>query len=181
MPESVFFTSDTHWHHKSILRFGRGEFFDDLDEMNESLIERWNAVVKSGDRVYHLGDFSFGNKAKIVAVLDRLQGQIHMVRGNHDRQLDSLASRFASYGDYKSIRVGDQKIVMSHYPFLTWDQAHHGSWMLHGHSHHLLAPTTQPRLDVGVDGPGYDFTPVSFEQVREIMAGRSYTPVDHHA
>lgn len=148
--------------------------------MNEALIERWNAVVQRGDRVYHLGDFSFGNKAKIVSVLDHLQGQIHIVRGNHDRQLDSLASRFASYGDYKSIRVHGQKIVMSHYPFLTWDGAHHGSWMLHGHSHHLLAPTTQPRLDVGVDGEGYNFAPISFEQVREIMRDRTYTPVDHH-
>lgn len=174
----VFFTADTHFNHKNILLFGRGAHFSDVEEMNERLIQNWNAVVGKHDRIYHLGDFSFGPKEGIIEVIERLNGDIHMVRGNHDRQLDSLKQMFASFGDYKEIKVDGQRVCMSHFPFLTWHQAHYGAWMLHGHSHGRLEPTTQPRVDVGVDCWGY--SPVSFEELKQTMQGRSYSAVDHH-
>lgn len=148
--------------------------------MNEVLVEKWNAKIKKNDRVYHLGDFCFGGKGKILDIFHRLNGQKHLVRGNHDVDAKWFDELWASVQDYKSIRIEGQKIVMMHYPLLTWDKAHNGSWMLHGHSHHLLQPSTQPRIDVGVDGEGYDFSPLSYEEVVALMEGRSYTPVDHH-
>ena len=36
--------------------------FKDREEMNEALIKNWNKVVSQKDKVYILGDFSFGNK-----------------------------------------------------------------------------------------------------------------------
>jgi calcineurin-like phosphoesterase family protein len=179
--DRLFFTSDTHFSHEGILKHQRGKDFADVEYMNGALINRWNATVPSNGIVFHLGDFSFGNKSKIEAVLSQLNGEIHMIRGNHDKQLDPFADRFKSYGDYKEIRVDEQKIVMCHYPLLTWNQAHYGSWMLHGHSHHNLPSTTVPRVDVGVDGPDYNYSPVSFAQLAAIMETRSYIPVDHHA
>lgn len=68
---------------------------------------------------------------------------------------------------------------MCHYPFLTWNKAHHGAWMLHGHSHgNLRAPETT-RMDVGIDTRD-DFAPYSFDEIEKIMSKRSYLIVDHH-
>jgi len=42
--------------------------FESIEEMNEALIENWNELVSRGDRIYHLGDFSFGTKGQNAAL-----------------------------------------------------------------------------------------------------------------
>lgn len=179
MSESIFFTSDTHFDHKNIVWLGKGRPWDDALDMTEGLIENWNERVRRGDRVYHLGDFAFANKARTAEILKRLNGQIHFVRGNHDSGMDRFAGSFASYQSYKEIKVGEQRICLLHFPMLTWHKIHHGSWHLHGHCHGLLQFNDgAPRMDVGVDPNNY--YPVAYEEVAERMTGREFTPYDHH-
>jgi calcineurin-like phosphoesterase family protein len=58
--------------------------------MNEHIIACWNEVVSENDFVVHGGDFAFGKKTDAVEILKRLNGKIHIVRGNHDRNLKPL-------------------------------------------------------------------------------------------
>lgn len=194
MPQ-VWFTADTHYDHKAMVKdaAGRGwrhissrtNGFKTLEEMNETLIEAWNTVVYPGDHVYHLGDFAFANAARIEEILLRLTGQIHLVFGNHDKTIRQ--SRFLKYlasaQDYKKIKVGDQKVVLCHYPLITWEGCHYGSWHLHGHSHgNLVLPSPMdlaPRIDVGVDTM-LEWRPYHFDEVAEAMKHRTYVSVDHH-
>ncbi len=182
MSQTVFFTSDTHFGHKSILTLGGGRPFASVDEMNEVMIDRWNSVVGQGDHIYHLGDFSFMNRLDTEIVIRRLHGNIHIVRGNHDSVLDSLAKTgiFASFSQIKNIKVGEQAFVLCHFPMLSWDRAARGSWHLHGHCHQQLDPSrvNGPMLDVGVDG--HDFAPWSIDEVTERLNGIVWVPVDHH-
>ena len=53
----VFFTADTHYGHRAVVDYCHRPFVDEK-EMDEAMIERWNAVVQPGDLVYHLGDFA---------------------------------------------------------------------------------------------------------------------------
>lgn len=179
MAETVFFTSDTHFGHKNITWLGRGRPFDDADAMTEGLVERWNERVHKGDRIYHLGDFSFMNKDRTQEVIHRLNGNIHVIRGNHDSGLDRFADQFASYQSYKEIKMGEQRLVLFHFPILSWHKAHQGSWHLHGHCHgNLPEDPNIPRIDVGVDCTNY--APISYEEVSELLTGRTWIPVDHH-
>ena len=52
----VFFTSDTHFDHEAIIWLCNRPFTC-VEEMNDKLIENWNATVGPGDTVFHLGDF----------------------------------------------------------------------------------------------------------------------------
>jgi len=178
MTETVHFTADTHFFHEKILWLGNGRPFDTVEEMNERLVENWNARVAPGDRVYHLGDVSFGKLAQTEEVLRRLNGRLYLVRGNHDNRIDGLEHLFEWVGPYKTVTVAGQKIVLFHFPIAEWDRCHRGSWHLHGHQHGNGEAQTIPRLDVGVD-PMLG-SPVSFEQVREIMRGREWEPLSHH-
>jgi calcineurin-like phosphoesterase family protein len=46
------------------------------------MIERWNErPVRNPDIVYHLGDFAFADQ---TPYLSRLNGQKHLIIGNHD-------------------------------------------------------------------------------------------------
>lgn len=182
MSEEVFFTADTHFGHKNIVHIGKGRPWDDVEAMNEGLIERWNARVRKQDRVYHLGDFSFTNREATEGFLRRLNGQLHIVRGNHDKVLDGLLRAtpglVESYQDYKEIKVAGQRLVLFHFPILSWHQAHYGSWHLHGHCHGNLNFRNGPMLDVGVDVHSY--APVSFAELAVEAEGRVYQGFDHH-
>lgn len=81
--EHTFFTSDTHFNHANIIRFCNRPF-KDVNQMNEVLIENWNRVISPGDTVFHFGDFCLGGSLEWTNVLDRLNGKIHLILGNHD-------------------------------------------------------------------------------------------------
>ena len=79
----VFFTSDTHFYHGNIIRFCNRPF-KDVEVMNETIISNWNITVGQDDIVFHLGDFCLGGSAEWTKILDRLNGKIYLIMGNHD-------------------------------------------------------------------------------------------------
>lgn len=177
--DRVFFTSDTHFFHDNIIRYCKRPF-QDAHEMNETLISNWNRVVGPYDVVLHLGDFSSGGHTEWSDMLDRLNGKIHLILGNHDAvsSVKSCMDRFESVSMQMLVRIDGQKIYLNHYPFLCYGGAYEGVWQLFGHVH--TSPYSSgkdtPRLnmlfpfqyDVGVDNN--DFAPVHFGRIKEIMS-----------
>lgn len=81
-PDSTFFTSDTHFGHENIIKFCKRPY-QSVEEMNEALIENWNKVIGKNDTVFHLGDFALGGSTVWNNTLDRLNGKIYLIFGNH--------------------------------------------------------------------------------------------------
>lgn len=167
----VFFTSDTHFYHRNIIRFCNRPF-SSIEEMNEKLIENWNSVVGPDDYIFHLGDFSFAGSDKLKDLLSKLNGHIYLIKGNHDRMSKGMESLFY-YTSYEMfIEVDKVKIYLNHYPFLTYTGAYKKNVIqLFGHIHNnkgdrykLLLPT---QYNVGVDVN--NFTPVSWSQLKDII------------
>jgi calcineurin-like phosphoesterase family protein len=163
---TIFFTSDTHFGHGGAIGFYRRPFAS-VGAMNETLVERWNQTVGTGDEVWHLGDFAIRQPASVAAaLLARLNGAKHLVAGNNDPPATTGQPGWASVQPYAEITVDGVFLVLCHYPFRSWHGMDKGSVDLHGHSHGRLKP--QPRqYDVGVDV--WDFRPVALAQ---IMADR---------
>ena len=77
-----FYIADTHFDHANMLKFEpEARPFLNVDDMNEAIIENWNAKVKPGDEVYILGDFCFDTTgARANYFLKRLQwGRSHYI------------------------------------------------------------------------------------------------------
>jgi calcineurin-like phosphoesterase family protein len=123
----------------------------------------------------------FGIADYLISVNKKLNGHKHFVWGNHDKELQRYKGDlgFESTSFYKEVRVANQKIILSHYAFLVWNGSHKGSWNLFGHSHGSL-PVYMSALMMDVGTYCFKYTPVSFEQIREIMRERKFAPVDHH-
>lgn len=172
---TIFFTADTHFDHKNVIRFCDRPF-KSVDEMNEALIKNWNAKVKPQDTIYHLGDFCMASEGQ--RILDRLNGKKHLVKGNHDKKGAKL-NGWESVSDYLEFKHNKQLIVMSHYAMRVWNKSHYGSWMLYGHSHGSLPDDPNAKsFDVGVDC--HNYAPLSFSEVKAIMAKKNMVAVDHH-
>lgn len=178
---SVWFTSDTHFHHKRCAVEHRG--FSSVSEMNDRLVLEWNEKVKKGDAVYHLGDVSLGGVDETVETLSRLNGEIFLIKGNHDSvQLkQAVASRFVWIKDlheFKTKKFG-VPVVLCHYCLRTWNRSHYGAYQLHGHSHGTLEYDHHSlSMDVGVDC--WDYAPISFDDVKNYMCMKEFKPIDHH-
>lgn len=184
--ENTFFTSDTHFGHKNIIKLCNRPF-SSVEEMNEKLIENWNSVVSENDTVFHLGDFAFGGSSMWNDVLSRLNGKIYLILGNHDRKnmRQGCIDKFVSVLPQMQIEIGNRSVYLNHYPFLCYGGTYRNDedavWQLFGHVHsgpnntgldcNRLTNLFPYQYDVGVDNNNY--TPVSWNQVKEIIKSQN--------
>ncbi len=176
----IWFTSDQHFGHTNILHLCKRPF-KTIEEMDQALIDNWNAVVHADDTVYVLGDFTYKAQKPLDFYTDALKGKKILIRGNHDHKTyEEYAAHFDEVRDVKTIMVGKQIIVMFHYPILSWYKRARGSWHLYGHVHNaVLAPMeSQKSYNVGVDTNA--FTPIEFDTLKLIMDQRVLTQTDQH-
>lgn len=179
--EKIWFTSDCHFGHKSIMKFCPETRMNitDVDELNEKMIEIWNNTVGPNDKVYILGDFSFMNAAKTEEVLKRLKGKKFLIKGNHDHWVNShLTSYFEAIYDYKKITIDGKRVILFHYPIVEFENMHHGAYHFHGHTHgNYFHPGRG--FDVGIDNrPQKDMGLWSWDELVPIMEAKPI--LSHH-
>lgn len=187
----IFFTSDSHFFHAKIIKFCERPF-SSVEEMNEGLIARHNAVVRPGDTVYNLGDVCWGTKDETwTELFGRLNGVFRLIRGNHDYPLLEKKGRkmfthpkIASVRDYDELKLNGHKVIISHFPFARWNRMHYGSIHLHGHEHGNLSPEGR-RLDVGLDArvlpcqQAQEMRPIEWSEIETYMKDVEYLRVRH--
>jgi calcineurin-like phosphoesterase family protein len=146
--ENVFVISDPHFFHENIIKFCGRPFSDKL-AMNQKIIEDWNSVVAEKDIVICLGDFSLHVPDKwIISVLNKLNGRIIFLKGNHDSQkvwnkiaklmpgkIELICDYLEGYFENISEKFKVLDVVFCHYPFVTWRGKERGSFHFFGHVH----------------------------------------------
>jgi len=190
---TTFYTSDEHYGHANIIRLSNRPFLD-VEHMNEEIVCRHNAVVKDGDEVWHLGDFSLDDRI-VESTLARLNGTHRLVAGNHDachprhRKHEKMATRYVAWGfvtvDAEIVvqLPGVGSVRLHHMPY--WNEDGHDlryaehrpkpkgeRALLHGHVHgawrRSLRPGCPLMINVGVDV--WDYAPVSAERLAQEFA-----------
>lgn len=181
-----YFSADLHFGHKNIIQHCNRPF-DSIEQMDSILLENINTRVKRDDTLYILGDFAwFGCKRpQLVSYRKAIRCKnVHLILGNHDLpNLKNLDGLFASMDHMKEIQIQSKvrgetniRLVMCHYAMRVWNQSHRGlSWNIFGHSHSNLPDDPKLlQMDVGVDCPGHNYSPVSFEQIKEFMSKKQW-------
>ena len=181
----IFITSDIHFcHNKPFLYEPRD--FTSIEEMNEAIVERWNEVVKSDDTVYNLGDFAMNDVDAAISYIQRLNGNIIWIAGNHDSKakidkiLGACWQQDLSYCGYAdTLKVHKFNFYLSHYPTLTSNMddtgLRHRVISLHGHTHqktNFVYPDNPFMYHVGVDS--HNCYPVNIEEVITDIKNRYY-------
>jgi len=200
--QNIYFSSDLHGWHKNICKAtstwpeGGQRDFNSVEEMNNTIIDNINKCVMLDDIFFILGDLTFGHPYNLYVLRSKINCKnIYVILGNHDRNLrDNKPIKSESKGliypqslfteviNHKEIYADKQKIVMNHFAFKVWNQSHHGSWNLYGHSHGSLPPKGK-QLDVGIDNAFNilgEYRPFSFDEIKSIMDNVDIKYVDHH-
>lgn len=140
---NIYVISDTHFGHANIIKYCDRPF-QTIEEMDLALINRWNKVVSGNDIVIHLGDFAFSTKEGVTAYRNQLNGRIWLLRGNHDRSVNSLYEAGIEIVMESMVfvdPVSKNRCLFQHYP-LEPDTARETilreigcDFIIHGHAH----------------------------------------------
>jgi calcineurin-like phosphoesterase family protein len=132
---SAFVTSDLHLGHAKMLSFVNSDGtrmrpFSSIEEMHETMIERFNSVVRKKDRLYILGDVAIPRSG--LNLLDRFNGSKVLVRGNHDiYKLQDYAKHFV---DIRGAFYRDG-VIFTHIPVHPGNFSGRYIGNAHGHLH----------------------------------------------
>lgn len=169
---NIFFASDHHFGHANILTFKRDDGtplreFQDVSHMNEHIVNCHNSVVRPGDKVYFLGDVTMDRKSKGLEILQRMNGEKILIKGNHDLCKPEAYLRY-----FKDIRGSHQfeGLIMTHIPIHPESLARWGL-NVHGHLHanvvkRELSHLPDPRY-FSVCMERINYTPISLEEVKK--------------
>lgn len=170
--KNIWFTADLHLLHPKIVNICNRPI--SIEKHDQWLINRFNSKVNRNDTVYILGDVSMSNKIDTEKLLNKMNGNKHLILGNHDSNIKnsgifksiSLIKNF----NFNSKEYSNLHMVLCHYPIASWERKVHGSLHLHGHTH---ARFNNKGLswDVGVDNN--DYYPISLENVLDIITKKS--------
>lgn len=166
---NIWFTSDLHFcHDKEFVWKARG--FNNVEEMNQAIVERFNSKVAPEDTLYILGDAMMGDNAEAEQYLAQLNGIKIFIRGNHDT--NPRVEIYKKYTD-EEIKYADmikhkkKTFYLSHFPTITANtgEAHNQILNLFGHTHqtHNFNVNSIYMYHVGVDS--HDCYPVHIDDI----------------
>lgn len=178
-----YFVADLHFGHKNVLAFDNRPF-KSIEEHDERIIENWNNTVEMDDDVYILGDIGWYNSTKTIEIFKSLNGNKHLIKGNHDGKLlknRELQSLFMEICDYKELSLDNGKgIVLCHYPIPCFKNHYRGWYHFYGHvhsgfEHNMMEMVKRQMTDlynfpcymanVGIMMPYMDYTPRKLEEL----------------
>jgi len=171
--EKIWFTADLHHGHPKIVDIcGRPVSKEEHDEW--LIKEVFNKYVKPKHEVYIIGDTSMAKRVDAQKFVARLNGNKHLITGNHDKSVDHLGNwtEITQIKDFVFSRFGlNIHIVLCHYPLASWNRKIHGAWHLYGHCHGRFQ-NTGLSYDVGIDNkqyPAFWLRPINLYEVIQIM------------
>ena len=109
--------------------------FDNVNQMDDTLINNWNKIVTNDDIVYHLGNFAWDPKTAYDSML-RLKGKKFYILGENDQPLIDLANKNNIPKNNKIIAdiflEKNVKAVLAYYPLKEWLFKNKGYWHIVG-------------------------------------------------
>ena len=169
----IWLTSDLHFgHNKDFIVQARG--FETVEEMNAEIVKRWNERVFPDDDVYVLGDLALGDIEEGIRLISKLNGYIHIIKGNHDT--DTKIERYKELPNVISIdyafelKYKKAYFWLSHYPTITANYDDDKPWTKHlinlfGHTHQEQSfYNNNPYMyNVGMDA--HNCVPITIDEI----------------
>ena len=174
---TIWLSADFHLRHRRILELDNRPF-STLEEHDAEIVRRWNERVKPGDTCYILGDFCFSGVARCIDFKNQLNGNIILIKGNHDGSMTRMKKVFTEVYNSLVIDINGRKVRLSHRPHRDLASYQHqnsigmappddGMWLIHGHTHKGGRKVHDRQINVNLIF--WDYRPVSESEISGII------------
>lgn len=131
-----WFISDLHLGDETLLK---RRYSKSVEQMDSHLAARWDARVGKEDEVFVLGDVARGRTQEYLRDwFEARPGTKHLVLGNWDEHWDPeiwLGLGFCTVASAMFMKVGDEGVMLSHYPYRHTRNPEQSGTLVHGHTH----------------------------------------------
>jgi calcineurin-like phosphoesterase family protein len=154
--QNVYLIGDPHFGHFNIIEYGNRPF-KNIEVMDKYMIVQWNKVVSENDIVYLFGDFALCNTRRYIYIAKRLNGKIHLIRGNHDKQSKTKIIKRMGFESVQDSLIYDG-LLFTHRP--EEDSIY---FNIHAHTHNTRI--NDPK-HFCVSTEMLNYRPISFKEVK---------------
>ena len=165
-----WFTADEHLFHKNIMRYCNRSYRN-VDEMNKDIIKNVNDTLRSGDTLYHIGDWCWGRPERnhhFYKIMKKYRNDIThiLILGNHDnlKPFTYVDIGFQSVHTSLSFNFNGQRYILCHDPSV-YTMIKDDDFLLCGHVHTLFTKLDNRAINVGVDV--WNFKPISIDYINK--------------
>jgi calcineurin-like phosphoesterase family protein len=170
LPVNLFAFSDPHFGQERAITWPGRTHFQSVEEMDQTMIDNWNRVVRPNDWVIVIGDVAM-NPKHAKRVVPQLTGLKILIGGNHDEKPSTFYHEAGFFSVYGCRVIND--MICTHIPIAPWSL---NRWRANIHGHvHASCPKVYRKLDpvtylerfayVNVSAEVVGFTPVSIEEI----------------
>lgn len=153
MQPRKLFISDLHFGHLN-MALKRG--FQNVEEHDQHIIDRWNATVSKHDTVFILGDITM-EKSQHYDKLKLLKGYKKVILGNHD--MPQHVPKLLEHVNSVSGMVKLGLYILTHCP-IHESELHRFKGNIHGHVHEN---TLNDSRYINVSCEAIDYTPIEIQ------------------
>jgi calcineurin-like phosphoesterase family protein len=142
--------------------------FSFVKEMNDFMVAQWNSSATSDDDVFVLGDFFDFNhccKQDAYDILDRLNGNIILIAGNHDTHLDYFKEYGLTVIEYPILK--DNFWIMSHEPMFVTEAAPYANIFAHVHLNPMYKTVSTRSFCVSAERLNYK--PIPLDDIKKMV------------
>ena len=152
--------------HRNIIEYCNRPF-STVSEMNKTLIDNWNKVVRKEDKVIMNGDFALSDKDKIIEIGQQLNGRKTLILGNHDGA--SLKTYYDAGFEMVSKYpiVVEEFFIVSHQPQFVQSNGVYANIFAHVHDNPEYTDCSAHSFCVSAERINY--TPIEFNEILKRM------------
>lgn len=162
----IWLISDTHFYHTNIIKYCNRPF-NNVNEMNNTIIENWNSLINKNDTVFHLGDFGFSKNGDLKEIGNKLNGSTkYLIKGNHDSESDDFYKECGFNKIFEFPIIYKDFFILSHKPIQLNDIGELKN--IFGHIHNNINLNDKNHLSISVETINY--YPISFKQIKEYFS-----------
>lgn len=120
--QQIYLTGNTYFGRSKALTLRKRKQYKDLEDMNLSMVDKWNAVVGIDDLVYHFGYFAH-DPYITNEMLELLNGNIYFLNNGTDQSIIDAVPLYENIMMYEgqTVELAEKNSILSYYPYEVWD------------------------------------------------------------
>lgn len=151
--------------------------FGDVTDMNEEMIQRWNAVVTDNDIVMHLGNFAW-DPTTAEEVFNELNfKQLLLVPAEYDQPVFEMMSSQMLPENVKIInRISEQpshNATFSYWPMLEWPMKAKGHYLFYGYYGTKYKPDHKKKM-INMACEFWNYTPQNLNTLSRLFEDEDF-------